>query len=131
VDDAGGAGHGPGRGVQPRDRITTRYLTKYERARVLGTRALQIRCGATMGAAGAHGRGGWGGGRRAGREQRGGGRGGQQPAPPRAPIRAPAAAPAAHRSMNAPIMVDAGDETDPLEVRSSRGSGAKQEGPVR
>ena len=25
-----------------RDRITTRYLTKYERARVLGTRALQI-----------------------------------------------------------------------------------------
>lgn len=28
---------------QPRERITTRYLTKYERARVLGTRALQIR----------------------------------------------------------------------------------------
>lgn len=25
-------------------RITTRYMTKYERARVLGTRALQIRC---------------------------------------------------------------------------------------
>lgn len=25
-------------------RMTTRYLTKYERARVLGTRALQIRC---------------------------------------------------------------------------------------
>jgi DNA-directed RNA polymerase I, II, and III subunit RPABC2 len=25
-------------------RITTPYLTKYERARVLGTRALQIRC---------------------------------------------------------------------------------------
>jgi hypothetical protein len=24
-------------------RITTRYMTKYERARVLGTRALQIR----------------------------------------------------------------------------------------
>eukprot|EP00877_Chromochloris_zofingiensis_P006754 jgi/Chrzof1/2331/Cz11g11080.t1 len=46
---------------QPRERITTRYLTKYERARVLGTRALQI-------------------------------------------------------SMNAPIMVDAGHETDPLEV---------------
>lgn len=26
-----------------RERITTRYMTKYERARVLGTRALQIR----------------------------------------------------------------------------------------
>ena len=26
----------------PQERITTRYLTKYERARVLGTRALQI-----------------------------------------------------------------------------------------
>lgn len=26
-----------------RPRITTRYMTKYERARVLGTRALQIR----------------------------------------------------------------------------------------
>ena len=25
-------------------RITTPYLTKYERARILGTRALQIRC---------------------------------------------------------------------------------------
>lgn len=33
------------------NRITTRYMTKYERARVLGTRALQIRCvnvGATV-----------------------------------------------------------------------------------
>lgn len=31
--------------VQPTDRprITTRYMTKYERARILGTRALQIR----------------------------------------------------------------------------------------
>lgn len=27
-----------------RVRVTTPYLTKYERARVLGTRALQIRC---------------------------------------------------------------------------------------
>lgn len=26
-------------------RITTPYMTKYERARILGTRALQIRCG--------------------------------------------------------------------------------------
>jgi DNA-directed RNA polymerase I, II, and III subunit RPABC2 len=42
-------------------RITTRYLTKYERARVLGTRALQI-------------------------------------------------------SMNAPVMVDIGGETDPLKI---------------
>jgi hypothetical protein len=32
-----------------RPRITTRYMTKYEKARVLGTRALQIRC-----AGGAH-----------------------------------------------------------------------------
>ena len=33
--------------AQPSDRpkITTRYMTKYERARILGTRALQIRCG--------------------------------------------------------------------------------------
>ena len=32
--------------AQPSDRprITTRYMTKYERARILGTRALQIRC---------------------------------------------------------------------------------------
>jgi DNA-directed RNA polymerases I, II, and III subunit RPABC2 len=26
------------------NRVTTKYMTKYERARVLGTRALQIRC---------------------------------------------------------------------------------------
>jgi DNA-directed RNA polymerase I, II, and III subunit RPABC2 len=31
-----------GKGVAQSERITTRYLTKYERARVLGTRALQI-----------------------------------------------------------------------------------------
>lgn len=31
-----------GRAVAPSERITTRYLTKYEKARVLGTRALQI-----------------------------------------------------------------------------------------
>lgn len=30
-------------GGGPRQRITTRYMTKYEKARVLGTRALQIR----------------------------------------------------------------------------------------
>ena len=27
------------------ERTTTPYMTKYERARILGTRALQIRCG--------------------------------------------------------------------------------------
>jgi DNA-directed RNA polymerase I, II, and III subunit RPABC2 len=31
-----------GGGTAPSERITTKYLTKYERARVLGTRALQI-----------------------------------------------------------------------------------------
>merc|ERR1719410_2005328 len=31
-----------GRGEMAPERVTTRYLTKYERARVLGTRALQI-----------------------------------------------------------------------------------------
>ena len=36
VDD----GENKGRVVE---RVTTRYMTKYERARVLGTRALQIR----------------------------------------------------------------------------------------
>ena len=48
MPDAGQAGgqpdirDGP---PQPSDRpkITTRYMTKYERARILGTRALQIR----------------------------------------------------------------------------------------
>ncbi|KAL3905778.1 MAG: hypothetical protein SGILL_009539 [Bacillariaceae sp.] len=29
-------------GTAPSERVTTRYLTKYERARVLGTRALQV-----------------------------------------------------------------------------------------
>ncbi|KAL7451602.1 hypothetical protein ACHAWC_003417 [Mediolabrus comicus] len=36
------AGSGTHQSVAPQERITTRYLTKYERARVLGTRALQI-----------------------------------------------------------------------------------------
>ena len=47
-----GAGQANGGGAvglqgerQPnKDRVTTPYLTKYERARILGTRALQIRC---------------------------------------------------------------------------------------
>ncbi len=38
--DDGVAGHA----VDKDDRITTPYMTKYERARILGTRALQIRC---------------------------------------------------------------------------------------
>ncbi|XP_014242529.1 DNA-directed RNA polymerases I, II, and III subunit RPABC2 isoform X2 [Cimex lectularius] len=35
-------GDARGGGVQKANRITTKYMTKYERARVLGTRALQI-----------------------------------------------------------------------------------------
>lgn len=31
--------------VEPSQRVTTRYMTKYEKARILGTRALQLRCG--------------------------------------------------------------------------------------
>jgi DNA-directed RNA polymerases I, II, and III subunit RPABC2 len=37
-----GTGDDSGPATAPSERITTRYLTKYERARVLGTRALQI-----------------------------------------------------------------------------------------
>jgi DNA-directed RNA polymerases I, II, and III subunit RPABC2 len=37
-----GTGDDSGPSTAPSERITTRYLTKYERARVLGTRALQI-----------------------------------------------------------------------------------------
>ena len=50
-----------GQAIDKSKRITTRFLTKYERARVLGSRALQI-------------------------------------------------------SMNAPVMVDIGGETDPLQI---------------
>lgn len=57
----GGGARADGRAASKADRITTRYLTKYERARVLGTRALQL-------------------------------------------------------SMNAPPMVEIGDETDPLKI---------------
>jgi DNA-directed RNA polymerase I, II, and III subunit RPABC2 len=35
-----------GRKVDPSQRVTTRYMTKYEKARILGTRALQLRCAA-------------------------------------------------------------------------------------
>ena len=34
---------GKGKAVEPSQRVTTRYMTKYERARLLGTRALQLR----------------------------------------------------------------------------------------
>lgn len=33
-------------GNQSKERVTSRYLTKYERARILGTRALQLSMGA-------------------------------------------------------------------------------------
>lgn len=33
---------GVGQAIEKSKRITTRYMTKYERARVIGTRALQI-----------------------------------------------------------------------------------------
>lgn len=42
VLDNGQEGQGGGEPGAPRQRITTRYMTKYEKARVLGTRALQI-----------------------------------------------------------------------------------------
>ena len=42
--DAPEEGHVGGHAVPKEDRITTPYMTKYERARILGTRALQIRC---------------------------------------------------------------------------------------
>jgi len=40
--DGTGTHHGFSKSGAPQERITTSYLTKYERARVLGTRALQI-----------------------------------------------------------------------------------------
>lgn len=50
MDDFNSAG-GDGDNQEPQQnakRITTQYLTKYERARVLGTRALQIAMGAPV-----------------------------------------------------------------------------------
>jgi DNA-directed RNA polymerase I, II, and III subunit RPABC2 len=38
---AAGAGAGAG-GDKPTERVTTRYMTKYEKARIVGTRALQL-----------------------------------------------------------------------------------------
>merc|ERR1712194_423734 len=40
--DGNGTHHGLSKSGAPQERTTTQYLTKYERARVLGTRALQI-----------------------------------------------------------------------------------------
>lgn len=42
MDDEAVEGEGHTATVAPKSRVTTKYLTKYERARVLGTRALQI-----------------------------------------------------------------------------------------
>ncbi|CAD6195268.1 unnamed protein product [Caenorhabditis auriculariae] len=39
---------GTGKAVPAQDRVTTTFMTKYERARVLGTRALQIAMGAPV-----------------------------------------------------------------------------------
>ena len=41
-DDAKQTTH---KAVDPSQRVTTRYMTKYEKARILGTRALQLRWG--------------------------------------------------------------------------------------
>lgn len=38
----------PGQAVAKENRVTTKYMTKYERARILGTRALQISYGAAV-----------------------------------------------------------------------------------
>lgn len=44
VDGKGGEKQRTGKAAKPNSiRVTTPYMTKYERARVLGTRALQIR----------------------------------------------------------------------------------------
>jgi hypothetical protein len=41
----------PTEAVETTQRVTTKYMTKYERARILGTRALQIRCTHVLAAA--------------------------------------------------------------------------------
>jgi DNA-directed RNA polymerase I, II, and III subunit RPABC2 len=42
------SGANRGKAVDPKNFTTTRYMTKYERARILGTRALQISMGAPV-----------------------------------------------------------------------------------
>ena len=39
----GGSGASGERGTRSEQRITTKFMTKYEKARILGTRALQLR----------------------------------------------------------------------------------------
>lgn len=51
IDDAPEVNDGDGDaeaepGAEKKNRVTTEYLTKYERARILGTRSLQISMGA-------------------------------------------------------------------------------------
>lgn len=48
VGESGAAGGGEDSPDDPLGRVTTRYMTKYERARVLGARALQISMGAPV-----------------------------------------------------------------------------------
>ncbi|MCQ2819318.1 MAG: DNA-directed RNA polymerase subunit K, partial [archaeon] len=50
IEDEDGHNQGPNgpNPVAPEERITTEYLTKYEKARVLGARALQISRGAPV-----------------------------------------------------------------------------------
>lgn len=89
---AGGWG-GPGGSREKRvpeaDRSTTPYMTKYERARVLGTRALQIRCVFLF--------------RGLGRFEEDSGEGDTGELMWSA-------------SMNAPVLVDLEGETDPLQI---------------
>lgn len=83
------SGGGKGRSVDPTMRMTTRYLTKYERARLLGTRALQLRCEAgSAGGGAAHS----------------------------AALVATRRTVPTPRSYNAPPMVDPKDETDALKI---------------
>lgn len=116
---------GPGQAAPAaqQQRITTRYLTKYEKARVLGTRALQVRltlC-CLVGCLGAH----WGGSCAAV------GWGWPHGSTYRSlslrlfvhaqcrmlPSDAPRFLPGSLQiSMNAPVMVEVGTETDPLEI---------------
>ena len=42
IIDVGEGGETPTQSNENKERVTTKFMTKYERARVLGTRALQI-----------------------------------------------------------------------------------------
>ena len=104
-------GEEEGKAVAMEDRITTPYMTKYERARILGTRALQIRCAPP----------------RCGRcrtrpqslgQQHARLHGTRAPAPSAdvVPMRGAWPCVWACRSMNAPVMVELEGETDPLQI---------------